>query len=864
MSNRFRILAPHLSAILAATSVACIPGVAIGQAMLEEVVVTARKREESLQETPVAVSAFSGETMQQLGINDIADLTKVVPNVDMYSGNGTSGTGNVFIRGIGARNTGTNFDSGVGIYVDGVYVSRADGAVLDNVDLQSVQVLRGPQGTLFGKNTTGGAILYTTNKPEDEYGGHVEVRVGNYNQIDSKATVNIPLAGDTLMSRFSLYQTKRDGYVHSEIPDNLPTQAAGNDGYTEDDYNDVNRYGGQAQLRWVASDDLLLDLNYNYGKTDQAAQGQDCQVVTGLPGAGWQVDVQDPTIIIPSTGQGILDWCQANADLGKDKIMANLSPNKYEAEVNSLSLTADWEINDTLNFKSISAWRNTKGGEVNELDAMGIPLLGRTNYSNDGGQQRNTDAYSQEFQLLGSAFDERLDYVVGVFGFHEETNKGAIVSPTGPFFNALGVPGGMTNFVGYTNALDELLTKNSSASLFTQADWHFDEYWTLTLGARYTWEERRVTVDHKIPNLQNLATTGDAVDIIPNTIYSFPSGPDTFNPNHGWVTPHLIPGTDIQTGDTRIGAPDPLARQNQKIDDSKVTPMGSIQRTFDGIGFMDFGNAYFTVANGFLSGGISDTYDLYGMLDEFDPEEVWNYEIGFKMDAWDHRLRLNTAVFYTDYKDRQLTTVRLNPFTERIAGALINAKSSWISGIEMEAVVIPMENLQITANVTFNDSEIEEYDDEQIIRAEGTTPPPGCVRRKAQGLADVDVCEIDRSDEDVPRLPDSVFYLAVQYTIETDMGSVEPMLSWSYRTNLNNCFDASSCLSGIYKVDQEDVTARLSWYSPDMAWRVTAFGRNLTDDRYITGGTPLLDTTSTAAIGYNQPRTYGLEAAYTW
>jgi iron complex outermembrane receptor protein len=168
---------------------------------------------------------------------------------------------------------------------------------------------------------------------------------------------------------------------------------------------------------------------------------------------------------------------------------------------------------------------------------------------------------------------------------------------------------------------------------------------------------------------------------------------------------------------------------------------------------------------------------------------------------------------------------------------------------------------QLTANVTFNDSDIEEYDDEQIIRAEGTTPPPNCTRRKAQGLADVDVCEIDRSHEDVPRLPDSVFYLAVQYTIETDFGVVEPMVSWSYRTNLNNCFDASSCLSGIYKVDQEDVTARLSWYSPDSAWRLIAFGRNLTDDRYIIGGTPLLDT---AATGYNQPRTYGLEAAYTW
>jgi iron complex outermembrane receptor protein len=858
MSTNNRLIVSHLAAAIAAGSMGLIPAVALGQAALEEVVVTARKREESLQETPVAVSAFTGESMQELGMTNISDLTKVVPNVDMYSGNGTTGAGNVFIRGIGARNTGVNFDSGVGIYVDGVYVSRADGAVLDNVDLQSVQVLRGPQGTLFGKNTTGGAILYTTNRPNEEYGGHAEVRVGNYNQLDSKLTVNIPLIGDTLMSRFSLYETKSDGYVHSEIPNGLPTQAVGNNGYTEDEYNDTDRYGGQAQLRWVATDNLLLDLNYNYGKTDQKARGQNCEVVEGIPGAGWQSDLQDDQIIIPSTGQSIKAWCQANEDLGKDKTMANLEPNKYKAEVNTLSLTADWEINDSMNFKSITAGRNTKGGEVNELDASGIGLLGRTNFAWNGTDLRDTDTYSQEFQLSGDAFDSKLDYVVGVFGFYEKTDKGATASPTGPFFNVIPLlPNGQANRAFYTNEVTELLAKNSSASAFGQADWHFDEYWTLTLGARYTWEERKLERNNKVPDVATLATTGDAqLSPLSPTLWDFPSGPGTFNPNHLFVTP-IDPVT---------GQPDPLYNQSQKIDDSKVTPMASIQRTFDGIGFMDFGNAYFTVANGFLSGGISDTLTLEdSRIYEFDPEEVWNYELGFKMDAWERKLRLNTALFYTDYSDRQLTTVRINPQTGRISGALINAKSSYISGIEFEAIVLPVENLQITANVTFNESDIEEYDDERIqsLPAGGAPIPDECQVVTVSGN-DIMNCAIDRSDEGLPRLPDSVFFLAVQYTFETEWGSVVPMLSWSYRSNLDNCFDASSCLSGVYKVDQEDVTARLTWNSPDMNWRVSAFGNNITDERYVTGGTPLVDVTETAGTIYNQPRTYGIEAAYTW
>ena len=198
MSTKNTTIAFQLSAIIAVGTAGFAPGIALGQSVLEEVVVTARKREESLQETPVAISAFNNQTLEELGLNNITDLTRVVPNVDMYAGNGTTGAGNVFIRGVGARNTGVNFDSGVGIYVDGVYVPRADGAILDNVDIQSIQVLRGPQGTLFGKNTTGGAILYATNKPNEEFGGHVEGRVGNYNQLDGKGTINIPIVSATL------------------------------------------------------------------------------------------------------------------------------------------------------------------------------------------------------------------------------------------------------------------------------------------------------------------------------------------------------------------------------------------------------------------------------------------------------------------------------------------------------------------------------------------------------------------------------------------------------------------------------------------------------------------------------------------
>jgi iron complex outermembrane receptor protein len=820
------------------------PTLAVAQLVLEEVVVTARKREESLQETPVAVSAFSGDALSEMGMTTIADLTRVVPNVDMYTGNGTTGAGNAFIRGIGQRNIGVNYDSGVGIYIDGVYASRADGAVLDNVDLQSVQVLRGPQGTLFGKNTTGGAILYTTNKPSQEFQGNVQVRAGNYDQLDGKATVNIPLVGDTLMSRFSVYSTNRDGYVD--------TKSSGNDWMLDGkELTDVERYGGQAQFRWVAGEDLLLDLNYMYNKTDQAPRGQNCEVVEGIPGAGWQAELQDASIIVPSTGKTIKEWCQENQRLGKDDVQANINPAKYQAEVNTLALTAEWDVSDNMAFKSITAWRNTEGGQVDEIDAMGIALLDRTSFAWQGTDKRETDALSQEIQLSGAAFDDKLEYVVGAFGFTEETDKNSRASPTGPFFNALG----LENLAFYTNQNTELLTENSSVSFFSQADWNFNDAWGLTLGIRYTWEERELTRNQRVPDINTLATTGDAAPFAVNSFYRFPSGPESFNRDHLFLLPE---------DPENPGQLDPLGSQKMKTDDTDVTPMASLQYSFEDVGFINLGTAYVTVANGFLSGGISDTVRVdTGRIYEYDPEEVWNYEIGLKIDAWDRRLRLNTALFYTDYSDRQLTTVRIDPDTGRIAGALINADSSTIAGLEIETVILPIENLQITANVTINDGEIDEYDDIRILAPDPGPVPENCLRIEVGG-SPVDACEIDRSDENLPRLPEEIYFLAVQYNWNTDLGTVIPMLSWSYRTNVDNCFDRASCLSGLYEVDQEDVSARLTWLSTDEKWRVTAYGNNLTDDRYITGGTPLVDVTETAGTVYNLPRTYGVEAAYTW
>ena len=267
--------------------------------VLEEVIVTARKRQESLQETPVAVTALDADALRDAGINNLADLNQIAPNMDVALANGTAPLANVYIRGVGQRNTGANIDSGVGIYIDDVYVGRPDGGLLDLNDVQSVQVLRGPQGTLFGKNTTGGALVFTTNKPVDEFEGKLGLRVGNYDRIDGDAVVNIPLT-DNLWTRVSAAARTRDGYI-----DNL---------YDGKEYMDEDRQSVIWQTRWVPNDEWTVDLNLNWAETDQKMRPQKCTLVPEF--SGWQAELFNTLAIGPATGKTLDDFCAEAAAAG--------------------------------------------------------------------------------------------------------------------------------------------------------------------------------------------------------------------------------------------------------------------------------------------------------------------------------------------------------------------------------------------------------------------------------------------------------------------------------------------------------------------------------------------------------------------
>ena len=815
-SHRFTTVWPALLGAMAMTQA---PVAFTQEGVLEEVVVTARKREESLQETPVAVTALSAATLRDAGVRNLADLNQIAPNIEVSSANGSAPSANIYIRGIGQRNTGPNIDSGVGIYIDEVYVSRPDGALLDIYDMQSVQVLRGPQGTLFGKNTTGGALVFTTNRPIDEFEASVGGRLGNYDRHDGSFMVNVPLA-ENLWTRLAGSTVNSDGWIKNV--------------YDGEKYMNEDRQNLMWQTRYVPADSLTLDLNLNWARTKQKMRPQKCRPVPGY--LGWQAELFNQLAIIPSTGRTVDDFCQDAADAGDSTTVISDLGGDYSAKNKGASLIANWDLNEDMSFRSITAWRYTDAYQDDELDHTGIPFLHRTQHQHPAGKPRKTDQYSQELQLTGDAINNRLHYVAGLYWFDEKTTGETTANFLGPFDPAL------NNWLFLNTSSTNLDAENDATAAFAQVEWEWSETWRTTLGLRYTEETRKLKrVQYQLVPDSLDANGGNVFEVIPGSgLYQ--TGPDfLYNPFFDFA----------ENDHTRA-----------KTSDNDTTPMASIQYLVNDVDGIDAGTVYLTYSEGFLSGGLSEAPS--GDLENFKPEEVKNWELGFKLDLLNSSLRVNGAFYYSDYKNRQLTSLVINPVTNSPAPATVNAAKSTIKGFELETQWYPVEQLQLMFNLTLNDGNIEEFIDTQITIADTATPGEGCTRADLTFLQ-IDSCPNDRSNENLPRLPKQTYYFAAEYTLETSFGAVMPRVQFSYKSDVDYCFDAASCDSGLWlEGKQRDLSARVTWISPDETWVGAIYGNNLTDEDYLVGGTALVESEGVGGYSVATPTTYGVELKYTF
>jgi iron complex outermembrane recepter protein len=809
---------PTLLMCVSAGLIACPAPTLAQDGVLEEVIVTARKRAESLQETPVAVTALGAQALRDAGVRNLADLNQIAPNIEVSTANGSAPLANIYIRGIGQRNSGPNIDSGVGIYIDEVYVGRPDGALLDIFDIQSVQVLRGPQGTLFGKNTTGGALVFTTKRPTDEFEASLGGRVGNYNRLDGNFMLNLPVT-ENIWTRLTGSTVTRDGYIK-----NL---------YDGDKYMDEDRQNLVWQTRFAGQETLTLDLNLNWAQTKQKTRPQKCLPVPDYQ--GWQAELFNTVGIVPSTGRTVDDFCHDAAQAGDANTVISDLGGEYSAENKGASLTVDWELNDTLSLKSISAWRYTDAYQDDELDHSGIPFLHRTQSIHPAGKPRETDQYSQEFQLTGSAANERLQYVAGLYLFNEKTSGETTANFLGPF------DPGLAGWLFLNTSATRLDADNDAVAVFAQLEWQWSDHWRTTVGLRYTDESRDLSRRR------------------------FQVIPDTLDANGGPVM-EVVPGSGLYAHGPDF-AYNPLFEFEVQDDtsattsDDATTPMASLQYIIDGSDLVDDGTVYLTYSEGFLSGGLSEAPS--GELEEFDPEEVENWELGFKLDLIDSTLRVNGALYYSDYKNRQLTSLVINPVTNSPAPATINATKSSIKGLELETLWLATENLQLTFNLTLNDGEISEFDDIQLTIADtSSSPAPGCERADLT-FVQLDSCPNDRSDENLPRLPEQTYFFAAQYTLDTAIGRVLPRVQLSYKSDIDYCFDSASCQSGLWLEDEQfDLSARITWISADEKWVGAIYGSNLTEEDYIVGGTALVESQGVGGYANATPRMYGAELQY--
>ena len=435
--SRNLLIAAAVAAVLPAPVLAQEAGVA----SLQEIVVTAQRREESLQDVPVAVSAFSEETMERIQATDSTGLQGIVPNLNIVQGRGSSNATNIYIRGIGQPDALQTFDPAVGFYVDDVYFSRIRGTQLELYDIERIEVLRGPQGTLYGKNTIGGALRVITKRPGQEFEGLAQATVGDYDQVEGRLSLSGPLS-DTLSGGVSVLRAKRGGYVTN--PD------------TNEEYNDRDVFAGRVALAWNPADNVTVDWTADYSKEDNAmVLGQPLNTLTTLIGV--------PILVLPT-------------EVPKFDFTATPTPglpNSTKLTHEGTSLDIAWDISDALTLRSITAYRKLEYTDYIDIDATYIE-------TGDVLVDVDQDQTSQEFQVnWGSG---GWNVVGGLFYMKED-----IESHQEAYADDL-----LGSFLGggtFLRTIDDAL-ENTSWAAYANVTYALTERLNLGAGVRYTDETK--------------------------------------------------------------------------------------------------------------------------------------------------------------------------------------------------------------------------------------------------------------------------------------------------------------------------------------------------------------------------------------
>jgi iron complex outermembrane receptor protein len=615
-----------------------------------EIIVSARRRDERAQDVPIALTAVSGETLERTGAINLTQIAQLTPSLVIRNNNARNTFAN--IRGLGsnaAQNDG--LEVGVGFYVDDVYYGRIGSSQFDLIDLERVEVLRGPQGTLFGKNTTAGAINITTRAPSFDFGFTGEVSLGEDGYRQARASVTGPIVDDLIAFRVTGSYTERDGTLFNLY-----------DGREINDYQNVNVRG---QLLLTPAPNFEIRLIGDYSKQDSYSRisslvGVFTEYANGAPlnnnhlqraargGYTYRFDITDPFARIVDVN----------------------GPVQADMEGYGVSAKIDWDLGPVA-LTSITAWRGWDWLPDNDVDDTPLAVMLRSGTDN---HQRQ---FSQELRLAST--DERtVDWVVGLYYFWQNVNGLGHYQP-GPDYAVWNNPNADRDLANYAYdgflSLSIIEPRTRSYAAFGQATWNVTDALSITGGLRFTYEDKTGLFD------QYTAAGNDLSVLSPE---------------------------DRAAAQAMRDAIYPEVRYTTGLEDSALT--GQVTVAYE---VADDVLTYATYSRGAKSGGLSLGVLPAGVSPVVEPEKVDAWELGVKSQFWDRRVTLNAAAYWTEVDNYQAAISEQIGTTSSFVRYISNIPGVRSRGVEVDLTVAPTRNVRLTASAAYNDAVYKDYTNAQ-------------------------------------------------------------------------------------------------------------------------------------------------------
>lgn len=760
LTSRYALSIPGTSLLVV---LACVPypGAAFADELtvrggLEEIVVTARRREESAQSVPVALTALDAAALAAYNIQKFSDLQNIVPTMAINDGTGRRNAPVYSLRGIRPTESLYGQDPTVAPYFADVVLAPSEGSNLVLYDLQSVQVLKGPQGTLFGRNTTGGAVLFTPERPGDDFGGDVTAGFGNYNLIETEFGVDLP-AGEQFKTRISGRTFEKEGHQRNV--------------FNGDEVGGEAIKSARISGVWNITDHIE---NYTIVSVDQARNGGRASVIAAVnPDArGLQLRGLVAPLSATLARQQARDIDHVEADL-----------HQYE-DVDTWGVfnTTTVELNDTLSLKNILGYRDVDYESLYDQDGTSVPRVLQAL------QTADLKHYSEEMQLLGTSFDDKLNWVTGLYYYHEKgeqfADAFAITAPQ--------IAGGAIESASY--------------SAFLQGTYRFTPAWALTLGGRYTRDEKDVDVQNSTPTQCSMFER-------------------TGNP------PARLP----------------LSNCHRKESKNFSAPTATVS-----LEFTPQENALIYVASrlGYRAGGFNMRATRTVEFKPFEEETVTDVELGAKTDwsAGNWQFRTNVALFHQWYDNIQRAVQAVDVDSGIISTVIQNAAKATVDGVEVEATIAPTDFLSLRLSYAYLDPQYKEWKDPATGNDLSTTPF-AYVPKHAGSAALAYSLPLGGNA--------GTFSLQATYSIRsgvfinafTTAELLRALPRSVYATIRQESFDL--------------VDFNASWTNVmGSQFDVTGYVKNAADERYAVGSISLYSSAGFNTRVYSDPRTYGAQLRY--